>query len=199
MDEYPEARKFYMERAWYRRIEFRRRQKKFLLQLYHEKGLIFREEEDQRRSKKSGDSSEDDDFEAKTERATRKDIQRATEVRKDIRASISRFYHNINVEDELQEDFDSDDLAEVSEDEKPDDLQELLYENHSKVGQGTAQQIQTRIEGMAALYDHLGEGLEQNLDSLSHYVAELQAQTAMGKDVEEIARPSVRKLTGLVQ
>ena len=29
MDDYPEARKFYMDRAWRRRIEFRRRQKKF--------------------------------------------------------------------------------------------------------------------------------------------------------------------------
>ena len=27
MDDFPEARKFYMERAYYRRIEFRRRQK----------------------------------------------------------------------------------------------------------------------------------------------------------------------------
>jgi hypothetical protein len=29
MDDYPEARKFYMERSWQRRIEFRRRMKKF--------------------------------------------------------------------------------------------------------------------------------------------------------------------------
>lgn len=33
MDDYPEARKFYMERAWQRRIEFRRRQKAFEKQL----------------------------------------------------------------------------------------------------------------------------------------------------------------------
>jgi signal-transduction protein with cAMP-binding, CBS, and nucleotidyltransferase domain len=30
MENYPEARKFYMQRAWLRRIEFRRRQKTFL-------------------------------------------------------------------------------------------------------------------------------------------------------------------------
>lgn len=30
MEDYPEARKFYMERAWQRRIEFRRRQKAFI-------------------------------------------------------------------------------------------------------------------------------------------------------------------------
>ena len=29
MKAYPEARKFYIERSWLRRIEFRRRQKKF--------------------------------------------------------------------------------------------------------------------------------------------------------------------------
>jgi len=33
MDEYPEARKYYMERAWQRRIEFRRMQKKFVKQV----------------------------------------------------------------------------------------------------------------------------------------------------------------------
>jgi hypothetical protein len=30
IEDYPEARRFYVERAWQRRIEFRRRQKKFL-------------------------------------------------------------------------------------------------------------------------------------------------------------------------
>ena len=33
MDDYPEARKFYIERAWLRRIEFRRRQKAFVQEL----------------------------------------------------------------------------------------------------------------------------------------------------------------------
>ena len=33
MDDFPEARKFYVERAWLRRIEFRRRQKKFINEL----------------------------------------------------------------------------------------------------------------------------------------------------------------------
>lgn len=36
LDDYPEARKFYMERAWQRRIEFRRRQRKFLRNLVSE-------------------------------------------------------------------------------------------------------------------------------------------------------------------
>ena len=33
IDDFPEARKFYVERAWLRRIEFRRRQKKFIKEL----------------------------------------------------------------------------------------------------------------------------------------------------------------------
>jgi len=40
MDEYPEAQKFYMERALQRRVEFRRRQKKFLMKLVKEEGLF---------------------------------------------------------------------------------------------------------------------------------------------------------------
>lgn len=37
MDDYPEARKFYMERSWDRRIEFRRRMRKFYEQFENEK------------------------------------------------------------------------------------------------------------------------------------------------------------------
>ena len=37
LDDYPEARKFYMERAWQRRTEFRRRQKKFFKNFIREK------------------------------------------------------------------------------------------------------------------------------------------------------------------
>jgi len=40
LDDYPEARKFYMERAWQRRIEFRRRQRKFLKNLVTEEYKI---------------------------------------------------------------------------------------------------------------------------------------------------------------
>jgi hypothetical protein len=36
MDDYPEARKFYMERSWQRRSEFRRRMRKFYEQLERE-------------------------------------------------------------------------------------------------------------------------------------------------------------------
>ena len=40
LDDYPEARKFDMERAWQRRIEFRRRQRKFLRNLVAEEVKI---------------------------------------------------------------------------------------------------------------------------------------------------------------
>merc|ERR1712146_283247 len=36
MDDYPEARKFYMERSWQRRTEFRRRMRKFYEKLEKE-------------------------------------------------------------------------------------------------------------------------------------------------------------------
>lgn len=39
MDDFPEARKFYMERSWERRTEFRRRMRKFYQKL-QEKEII---------------------------------------------------------------------------------------------------------------------------------------------------------------
>ena len=56
MEDYPEARKFYMERAWQRRVEFRRRQKKFLLELYGKEDIMFNEENDQSPKKVSNQS-----------------------------------------------------------------------------------------------------------------------------------------------
>ena len=59
MDDYPEARKFYMERSWDRRTEFRRRMRKFYQEF--EKQEIF----DKFHNKTS--SSEDDDSKDKAE------------------------------------------------------------------------------------------------------------------------------------
>lgn len=40
MEDYPDARKFYMERAWQRRTEFRRQQLKFMRRYMNEKAHV---------------------------------------------------------------------------------------------------------------------------------------------------------------
>jgi hypothetical protein len=47
MDDYCDAREFYMNRSWSRRIEFRRRQKKFLINIKEKIDLYLDNEEDE--------------------------------------------------------------------------------------------------------------------------------------------------------
>lgn len=65
MEDYPEARKFYMDRAWARRTEFRRRQKKFIQKLVQE-NIIFNNDLShnsiQNDDKESGDLLDFDSF-----------------------------------------------------------------------------------------------------------------------------------------
>jgi hypothetical protein len=57
INDYPEARRFYMERAWQRRIEFRRRQKKFISEIAGKLCKYF----DEKNSRLSDESKSADD------------------------------------------------------------------------------------------------------------------------------------------
>lgn len=68
MDDFPEARKFYVERAWLRRIEFRRRQKKFIkglleldLNQYSKEKMNFNDESAEVEESSVGQSDDDSD------------------------------------------------------------------------------------------------------------------------------------------
>jgi hypothetical protein len=137
MDDYPEARKFYMERSWQRRIEFRRRMKKFReqfekleLETANQKSLGHRNDtvhED------SHDSDEDDSVIEDIEE-DKNAKKRAQQLEKLINSNISKFYP-IDKNEELENDIDTDDLEEISEEEKhqEDDLLDLLNEDNKKI------------------------------------------------------------------
>jgi len=117
-------------------------------------------------------SDDEEDFQDETTRKTKKDIIKAEQIKAAIRTKISRFYHNINVEEELQNDFDSDDLAELSEDELPDDTS-ILVEDHKKIGQQHAKSIQTKMAAMTDIYDKMTFHMESNISKVRQYVDKL--------------------------
>lgn len=128
MEDYPEARKFYMDRAWARRSEFRRRQKKFIQKLVQE-NIIFNNDlslnsiqnNDEKESgeplQDSFNSSSDEDVKIDISDPARQFKIKDKHIRELIDKKISKFYHNIDVEVELGDDIPTDELEGLSEDE----------------------------------------------------------------------------------
>lgn len=128
MEDYPEARKFYMDRAWARRSEFRRRQKKFIQKLVQE-NIIFNNDlslnsiqnNDEKESgeplQDSFNSSSDEDVKIDISDPARQFKIKDKQIRELIDKKISKFYHNIDVEVELGDDIPTDELEGLSEDE----------------------------------------------------------------------------------
>ena len=146
MEDYPEARKFYMERSWQRRIEFRRRMKKF-----HEQ---FEKLEYKNGDKKLFDTNNEDSHESEDDDSLIEDLEvdrnakkRAMQLEKLINNNISKFYP-IDKDEELENDIDTEDLEELSEEEKqlPEDTMEILNEDNKKISQEHAKNIQAQMQ-----------------------------------------------------
>lgn len=145
MDDFPEARKFYIERAWLRRIEFRRRQKKFIKELIaldlnqYSKEKVNANNEAQKSDESSclsGDDSVESDQEAKKALVKKKGM-----IGDAINKNISRFYFNQDIEKELDEEFAPDELEDFSDDEIEPDVEDMLKEDNKKVSYQHAKSI----------------------------------------------------------
>ena len=154
MEDFPDARKFYMERSWQRRTEFRRRMRKFYQKLQSEKILDNfivqpkeqkksddemasdheEESEDQEQQENKSRVSEELSLEDHTQEdkevdpADKEERARTKKISNLVNENISKFYP-IDKKDELQNDFDSDELEEISEDEKNYEEEEFLMED----------------------------------------------------------------------
>lgn len=158
MDDYPEARKFYMERSWERRIEFRRRMRKFYEQFEKEKiydkfhnvpstdeesSII--KDDDENSENKGSNEDEDSDASDKEDSDCEDTVlddemildkrlnKKSSKINRAINKKISKFYP-INIEDELvetEQPFEV--LQRVSDDEWPIDNSHLIDEDNRKV------------------------------------------------------------------
>ena len=133
MDDFPEARKFYFERAWNRRIEFRRMQKRFLKKVREIDMDAIRHaaSEPSLKSEDSSDISDNSDI-ADESQAGNVVTKIRTLVSKDINEKISKFYfYNADCLEELKnEDFNLSDLERISDDERAEDVVSKLQEDN---------------------------------------------------------------------
>ena len=175
MDDYPEARKFYMERAWQRRIEFRRRQRKFLKNIVTEDykircGDLSNSIKDKDSGESNNSSIQDDDSMYSDESEINPDSQ----LKERLSKKFSKFYYinykqiyDINQElEKIASDDDTDALAEISEDEFQDNIKELLDEDNKQISQEHAKNIHKRMASMSETYQTIANTLESNLSNV---------------------------------
>ena len=169
MEDFPEARKFYVERAWLRRIEFRRRQKKFIKELnsldlnQQSKGKMNLNNDSAEESSEGQSDSDSDQSDYKSE--AQKDLTKKKAMIEDvINKNISRFYFNMNIDQELNEDFATDELEDYSSDEIEPNVEDILKKDNKKVSFQNAKSINEQYIKMSETFNKMTESSEKNMN-----------------------------------
>lgn len=205
MDDFPEARKFYMERSWERRTEFRRRMRKFYQKL-QEKEIIDKFMNIKQKEEKKSEFQSEHDRESESDIYLAQDEQdqekspipeeeeiaefsfehekvldpelkeeklKAREIKKLVQKDISKFYP-IDRKDELENDFDSNELEEISDDEKNYGEDDFITDDNRVFSQESAKNIHYQMAQMSEIYSRMSDSMESNLIAVQHYVRTLQ-------------------------
>jgi len=119
MEDYPDARKFYMQRAWYRRMEFRRRMKK-----HQRKLAAIQKKKTKTEDINSSHSSFEDSDGSDDQEISGSDSDESFRTRKEKKMKkqqdekfMSKFFYNVDAMEEIANDIDQDELERISEDE----------------------------------------------------------------------------------
>ena len=188
MNDYPEARKFYMDRAWKRRIEFRRRQKKFIKKFIETKFNYFKTNPGRNNFDLDDDEdmSWDDDLIEGQEIGALEDQSDGSDEnnkgtqpgQEEIKAfNASKFYYNFShekLDEELTSDIPIEELEEISLDENQSDNANLLEDDNREISKEHSDAIQEQINSMINVFGELSQTLEGNLESVQKYVKDLQ-------------------------
>ena len=80
-----------------------------------------------------------------------------------ITRNITRFYFNIDIEKELDEEFAPDELEDFSDDEIEPDVEDMLKEDNKKISYDHAQQINEEMIKMYEGFKVMTQTTERNL------------------------------------
>jgi hypothetical protein len=188
MDDYADAKAFYMKRAWHRRIEFRRRMKKHQLKLESiqnakkkqpsqsaKKAKDKKPKDDsedhssQSHSFSNSDESEEDslEIEATESSVDDSDSDSANKMsKKKMKQKIkfmSKIYCDVDPLAELVEDIDPEELERISEDEQTESREDILKERNKKKSQQNAENIQLQMIQMGHAFARMNQSLGKNL------------------------------------
>lgn len=205
MDDFPEARKFYMERAWLRRIEFRRRQKKFIKELiaidlnqYNKPDKTLVAENEAEASEESSGISDEDSVQSDSE-VQKALVKKNTMINDAISKNISRFFFNLDIEKELDEDFGDDELEDFSDDEIEPDAEDMLKEDNKKISYSHAKQINEQMIKMSEAFTLMTKSTEKNLNSVQDFIKKLQQSSKNQGSSSDVAIPKLEQLSKVVE
>lgn len=98
---------------------------------------------------------------------------KAREIKKLVQKDISKFYP-IDRKDELENDFDSNELEEISDDEKNYGEDDFITDDNRVFSQESAKNIHYQMAQMSEIYSRMSDSMESNLIAVQHYVRTLQ-------------------------
>ena len=231
LDDYPDARKFYMNRAWLRRIEFRRRAKKHEKKLESlknpkckkgknnespgKKSKASRQNSKKKNNDSDSSSSSNPDKPAKKEGSISKnndsedisshnsfndkssqsessdsdidsssndslensdesdEIQRQKKQLKKQKF-MSKFFVEVNSEEEFNNDISDKELEKISEDEQTESREQILKERNKKKSQENAENIQHMMVQMGCAFARMNQSLGKNLISVNKHIENLK-------------------------
>lgn len=177
---FPEAKDYYQPRAEARRIEFKRLMQNFYCKLQDNCLLDIFNQKSPRLGKydtlKDSSDEEGVSIEEILIRAANPDLKKYEKDQNKqniqdrmVAKKISRFYDADcmgglkGVADEINiQEYNTDDLVEVSEDEKPEDYSDLLPEDSGQANQAKVDSIHKNMDTVIEMYKKINEGLNEN-------------------------------------
>ena len=90
-----------------------------------------------------------------------------------LKTNVSKFYYNIDNK-ELEDNYDSDELHDVNEDELQFNHTNILEEDNKQVSKDYAANIQERMHSMSDTYRKVTQTMEENLKNVQTYIKQLQ-------------------------
>lgn len=90
-----------------------------------------------------------------------------------ISKNISRFFFNLDIEKELDEDFADDELEDFSDDEIEPDAEDMLKEDNKKISYSHAKQINEQMIKMSEAFTLMTKSTEKNLNSVQDFIKQL--------------------------
>lgn len=91
-----------------------------------------------------------------------------------VSKNISRFYFNMDIEKELDEDFDTDELEDYSSDEIEPDTVDILKEDNKQVGYDHVKDINEEMIKMSESFAMMTKSNNRNLQEVHEFIEQLQ-------------------------
>lgn len=116
-----------------------------------------------------------------------------------ISKNISRFFFNLDIEKELDEDFGDDELEDFSDDEIEPDAEDMLKEDNKKISYSHAKQINEQMIKMSEAFTLMTKSTEKNLNSVQDFIKQLQQSSKNQGSSSDVAIPKLEQLSKVVE